>query len=578
MASLRLDAEAALRTFSNACPRWSPDRRSLLFRSNRDGNWAAYVSSWRALDLPPDPVSPRDSAIVDATFSRDGGHVLLLDAVAGPRLQARLHVVSLDGHPVHSVELDPFHAGTFWMPRWVRSSVLLDTWHADTGEARLLAIEGAASRVAVRFDHRGRIADVDATGRKVLVVEQEDSGTSVLREIALDGSANTLVYGHNEAWGELTAAAYAPYADAVLVAVQDAGSISRLVRVSLPRAERRVALEATERPGRIDQVLVSAHGSALALALDVASHTEMLLLDAVTFRARGSFSLPLGVGRLGAFSVDGKVLTFSWETAESPGELFETTVQHVRVRRLRDEAHPSLAALEGVTAQEVPVELPTAGGDHAKLFRPRLASGAPPLPVVVRVSEPQEDTRVRWRPEMRHLVSQRVAVLEAPTGLRTLPGAPKRDQTSAWRIAGALGQWATQQPWAMSDAVTVALDGVDAQTLCPLGDLVPWRGIALTYGARIERRSGAPWGDRSAPPSLCGAPRRVAFWVYQGRCDERWPRTYTDAVVQRLRAEGCSVEYVVQDVCASGAEATAAEVDRLARFALFVDRLRPSSP
>ena len=75
---------------------------------------------------------------------------------------------------------------------------------------------------------------------------------------------------------------------------------------------------------------------------------SVYLLQPNGYRKARKVGLPEGVGSLGSFSRDGRVLTITWETPEGPSDIYEVTTDVGRLRKLRDDVRPTLAALDGM--------------------------------------------------------------------------------------------------------------------------------------------------------------------------------------------------------------------------------------
>lgn len=584
VAELARSAAAVVDAFENVDARFTPDGRRIVYRSNRDGLWQAYAADPKRPEDFPVRLVQTGEPVSFAEPTLDAGALLFLSerAVDGrtvvsrallpkrpkPGLPSSLDVLAptvLASGEVLALD-SPFLRGGKGAPMIVFARSPSEATTGIYVQATALA---AALRLVLREPSSSVLADVDHVGKHALLVRRPSRSDASVVVCDLDKGATRVLYPPEGATANVLSAAYS--ADARTVFVITAGGSEDSLLLALDAAtgvERARYVEVGARGGSLRSIAVAPRGDRLAVEVVAGGQVELRSLDAKNFAPGAAVALPFGRGRLGRFSPDGRRVTVSWSTPDAPTNVFSVDARTGVVKRLRDEARPSLALLPPIESSiehvasldgaALPVEVhrPASGGARAVLVLARSGS-APSL--------------LGWSPFVRFFTGQGFAVVELNVGgaaaggradEHSLEGPSRPDRVGALE---AVGRWAARQSWADPKRLVVMGDGAGAAIV--LTSLA--RGGEL-WQAGVVLDSTSPFADAAAI--------RAPLFVYQGRPGEHVARSESDELVRALRGRGASVEYMLASGEGRPREHRAREVERLARVAYFLERaLRPAS-
>ncbi len=507
--ALKADALGVLHAFANRSARWSPDLRSIVFLSNRNGSWGAYVSGWQELDLPPRRV-PSTGPVVHADFGVTPTHLLI--AVDGP---TGWSLVSSDLASNTVVPWGP--DGLIVTAPPTRASLARNAF-VTVASGRLLAGTFASpAQREVRIEEGERFCGTDPQGQRFLLLEHP--GTTRARLVEVDGRGRRRPRFEAGGTVRVDLAAYAPNGESVLLAGRKDGQPACVYRVDGHGLKE--LFEAADPNQDVVAIETSPRSPLLAVLTQGALGTEVSLVRPSGNGKPVSVPLPVGEGRLGAFSRDGRVLTVTWETPQGPPDIWEVGSVRGTVRKLRDDVRPTMARLDGLRWRRDTIGR-LEGSLEAVVYEP---ADQPARGVVLLVGE--QGAVASWRPYVRFLVGVGLVVVEP---VRREP--PDGETLSRWMgwVRERHGKEkvalvARRSCWtAALDAISNASDGWTAVVTPgePSAARGSWKGRAMLVSAESRGET-------------------------------------TGQLVGALRAAGASVEYAVGDAA-----------DRWAREAQFL--------
>jgi len=320
---------------------------------------------------------------------------------------------------------------------------------------------------------------------------------------------------------------------------------------------------------------VSPDGKVVALTVNEEGYSKLVLRDVATGKALPGPKLPQGVLTAAKFSPDGTKIGLSLSTSTSSGDVWSYDLKTGELTRWTE------SELGGLNAKAL-VEpslfrYPTFDGKQIPAFIYKPTGEGGKLPVVIQIhGGPEGQEQPAFSPRRQSWVSELGAAVIIPNVRGSsgygktymgLDNAEKREDSV--KDIGALFDWIANQP--DLDASRVAVVGqsyggymvlavaghyndriAGAIDLYGISDWVTF--LQNTEGYRRDLRR-AEYGDERDPkmkavfdkiaPIKMSDRMKKPMMVFQGANDPRVPRTESEQMVARLRAQGTEVWYVL---------------------------------
>lgn len=321
---------------------------------------------------------------------------------------------------------------------------------------------------------------------------------------------------------------------------------------------------------------ISPDGKVVALSVNEEGYSTLVLRDVATGKALPGPKLPQGVLTAAKFSPDGTKIGLSLSTSTSSGDVWSYDLASGELMRWTQSELGGLDAAKLV--EPALLRYPTFDGRQipAFIYRPK-APKAGKLPVVIQIhGGPESQEQPSFNPRRQSWVNELGAAVIIPNVRGSsgygktymgLDNAGKREDSV--KDIGALLDWVARQP--DLDASRVAVVGqsyggymvlavaghyndriAGAIDLYGISDWVTF--LQNTEGYRRDNRR-AEYGDERDPKMRAVfdaiAPIRMSermkkpMMVFQGANDPRVPRSESEQMVARLRAQGTEVWYVL---------------------------------
>ncbi len=429
-------------------------------------------------------------------------------------------------------------------------------------------------------------------GRKVI---HEGTGSIGPLDISPDGKTVLAGRFHSQAWvelftldvatGKLTpigpnrkigyqGAAFVDGGAGVLTLSDDGAEHTRPVVIDVKTGRVR-DLEPDAKWGSEDMD-VSPDGKVVALAVNEEGYSTLVLRDVATGKALPGPKLPQGVLTAAKFSPDGSKIGLSLSTSTSSGDVWSYDLASGQLTRWTES---ELGGLDSARLIEPTLfRYPSFDGRQipAFIYKPKTAKSGK-LPVVIQIhGGPEGQEQPSFNPRRQSWVAELGAAVIIPNVRGSsgygktymgLDNAEKREDSV--KDIGALLDWVAKQP--DLDASRVAVVGqsyggymvlavaghyndriAGAIDLYGISDWVTF--LQNTEGYRRDNRR-AEYGDERDPKMRAVfdriAPIRMSdrmkkpMMVFQGANDPRVPRTESEQMVAKLRAQGTEVWYVL---------------------------------
>jgi dipeptidyl aminopeptidase/acylaminoacyl peptidase len=321
---------------------------------------------------------------------------------------------------------------------------------------------------------------------------------------------------------------------------------------------------------------VSPDGRIMALAVNEEGYSTLVLRDVATGKVLPGPKLPQGVLTAAKFSPDGRRIGLSLSTSTSSGDVWSYDLASGELTRW---TQSELGGLDAAKLVEPTLfRYPTFDGKQipAFIYRPKTAK-AGKLPVVIQIhGGPESQEQPNFNPRRQSWVAELGAAVIIPNVRGSsgygktymgLDNAEKREDSV--KDIGALLDWVAKQP--DLDATRVAVVGqsyggymvlavaghyndriAGAIDLYGISDWVTF--LQNTEGYRRDNRR-AEYGDERDPkmravfdkiaPVKMSDRMKKPMMVFQGANDPRVPRSESEQMVARLRAQGTEVWYVL---------------------------------
>lgn len=322
---------------------------------------------------------------------------------------------------------------------------------------------------------------------------------------------------------------------------------------------------------------LSPDGKTVALWVNEEGYSTLVLRDVATGKVLPGPKLPQGVLTAAKASPDGTKIGLSLSTSTSSGDVWSYDLKDGQLTRWTES---ELGGLEPAKLVEPTLfRYPTFDGRQipAFIYKPKPGSKGGKLPVVIQIhGGPEGQEQPNFNPRRQSWVNELGAAVIIPNVRGSsgygktyigLDNAEKREDSV--KDIGALLDWVAEQP--DLDASKVAVVGqsyggymvlavaghyndriAGAIDLYGISDWVTF--LQNTEGYRRDNRR-AEYGDERDPKMRAVfdriAPIRMSdkmkkpMMVFQGANDPRVPRTESEQMVAKLRAQGTEVWYVL---------------------------------
>ncbi|WP_374471342.1 S9 family peptidase [Phenylobacterium sp.] len=439
-----------------------------------------------------------------------------------------------------------------------------------------IVLADPANPAGRRTVHEGKGAmsplDISPDGRRILVQRYNAQPNVELFVLEVASGALTPVGPTGRPIGYADAA-FALDGQAV-VALSDHGTeVARPVVFDLKTGRMR-DLEPGAKWGS-ESLDVAADGRTLAYSVNEEGYNKVVLRDIATGRELPGPKLPMGVLTGMKFSPDGRKLGLSLSTSTASGDVWTWDAASGQLTRWTES---ELGGLDAARLVEPTLfRYPSFDGRSipAFVYRPKGAPGK--LPVVIQIhGGPEGQEQPNFNPRRQSWVNELGAAVIIPNvrgssgygkTYLNLDNAEKREDSV--KDIGALLDWVAKQP--DLDASRVAVVGqsyggymvlavaghyndriAGAIDLYGISDWVTF--LQNTEGYRRDLRR-AEYGDERVPamrkvfdriaPIRMSDRMRKPMMVFQGANDPRVPKSESDQMVAKLRAQGTEVWYVV---------------------------------
>lgn len=429
-------------------------------------------------------------------------------------------------------------------------------------------------------------------GRKVI---HEGTGSMAPLDISADGKTVLVGRFHSSAWVELFAldvatgkltpigpnrkvgyqgAAFVDSGAGVLTLSDDGAEHARPVVIDVKTGKVR-DLEPDAKWGS-EGMDISPDGKVMALSVNEEGYSTLVLRDVATGKVLPGPKLPQGVLTAAKFSPDGTKIGLSLSTSTNSGDVWSYELASGQLTRWTES---ELGGLDSARLIEPTLfRYPTFDGKQipAFIYKPKAAKGGK-LPVVIQIhGGPEGQEQPNFNPRRQSWVAELGAAVIIPNVRGSsgygktymgLDNAEKREDSV--KDIGALLDWVARQP--DLDASRVAVVGqsyggymvlavaghyndriAGAIDLYGISDWVTF--LQNTEGYRRDNRR-AEYGDERDPkmravfdriaPIKMSDRMKKPMMVFQGANDPRVPRSESEQMVAKLRAQGTEVWYVL---------------------------------
>lgn len=437
------------------------------------------------------------------------------------------------------------------------------------------------------------MADPAKPGRRVI---HEGQGSVSPLDITADGRTVLVARFHSQAWVELftldvASGALTPVGPQRKIGYQGGAFVdggAAVLTLSDDGAEHTRPMVIDRKTGQVRDLEpnakwgseafdVSPDGKFVALSVNVEGYSTLVLRDVATGRVLPGPKLPQGVLTAAKFSPDGARIGLSLSTSTSSGDVWSYELKTDELVRWTESelggldparmVEPTLFRYASFDGRQIP----------AFIYRPKAAADGGKRPVIIQIhGGPESQEQPAFSPRRQSWVNELGAAVIIPNVRGSsgygktymgLDNAEKREDSV--KDIGALLDWVAKQP--DLDASRVAVVGqsyggymvlavaghyndriAGAIDLYGISDWVTF--LQNTEGYRRDNRR-AEYGDERDPKMRAVfdriAPIRMSdrmkkpMMVFQGANDPRVPRSESEQMVAKLRAQGTEVWYVL---------------------------------
>lgn len=550
-------------------PTFSPDGLQLAFISNMTGS----PQVWR---LPSSGGYPRAVTAFTEQISEviwsPAGDWLAIQAAPGGGMNAQIDLIRLNGSGRRRIT--PGGATNNWLNCWTPDGSALifssnmddlssmDSYRfcSETGETERIAINGGAGVV----EHVARNNEHFLLSRMVY-----RGDNNVYLSGAYEGVERLLT--EHEPPSSFSNARFSRDAGSVYMVSNRDHDLAGFVRIPLESGAAWETLQ-TRAKAELERFAIAADDKLAALVWNYAGRHELELLDLAANRLKAKITLPGEIVDALCFSADGAKLALAVSGAKLPQDIHLLDTADLSLRQLTHSPHigVELSALGGATLLEYPAhdDLPLTGW----LYTPR--EGSAPFPTVLSFhGGPEGQEQPRYRYEYQALVARGIAVF-APN-VRGSSGFGKRFvnlDNGALRV-NAIQDIATTANY-LSDSGLAAMGRIGIMggsyggymTMAGLTEFPDMFAAGVNIYGLVNFKTffeqTEPWmasiskieyGDPEAEGDLLDAlspihkmDRVIApALVLHGANDTNVPVCEAEQVVEKLRARGLPVEYIL---------------------------------
>lgn len=565
-----------LDAYSNVDAQLTKDHKRVLFRSNRDGLWQAYLGETDKPAGTPKKVTSGGERVMSAHLTPDEKYVLFTSD-EGADENFRIFRVGLDGAGL--TNLTPgakLHRDAPVQPRLKPNLMVYSARDNKDAKTHVLLqdIAGGEPKEIYTDAQPGFVVDASADGAYALFVRYVSASDQVVFKIDLDDGKATRIFPQTDKRkARVTAAKFSADAKRTYVATDDGGENNYVVALESNGVISGRYQEQSPATASVSDLAVSLKDDRIAITVDGGHSSTVRLLDAHSLKMLATVKSALGTSQIGEFSDDGKGVTLRQATPDKPNDVYEVDATTGAVKPLRSDARPGLATMPKV---DVTIEKAAAHDGLTipiNLYLPK-TRGAAKLPTIVLVhGGPSSSARVGWAPSTLAFVSQGYAVVEpnirGSTGFgRAYEMADNKEKrVDALKDLETVNRWARSQSWCDGDRMVVTGGSYGGyMTLMALTrQPALWRAgvdmvgpsslptLMKTTAGTIRSVLTDEFGDLDKDADLLAqlSPLKDAdkitapLFVYQGQNDPRVPRSEADQIVKALRARNVDVEYMV---------------------------------
>lgn len=391
-------------------PSFSPDGQRLAFVSDLNGIPQVWTIPIRGGF--PSLVTTLDDQVGAVQWSPQG-ETLVFNLAPGGGMNQQVYRVETDGSDLRRLTaggrdnnwMGMFDGSGKWLS-WssnVSDAGSMDVWLHDmtTGEERL----------AVDNEGIGRLADLDAAGRRGVVYRMVSRGDDNLYLVDLETGAEALLTPH-EGPGSFAGGTFSADGRSVYMASNAGRDLSALARVSLDEMGRPGPIEVlvARDDAELESFEISHGGSVAALVWNHAGKNAFQLLDLATLETLASPELPAEIISDLTFSPDDRHLAMVLSGAAMPLDIWVLELASMDLWRVTRSPHAGIDLAQLVRPELVRYSAHDGLELSAWLYRPPGAQGGAPF-VLSFHGGPEGQERPRFNSTYQALVQRGIGVL-----------------------------------------------------------------------------------------------------------------------------------------------------------------------
>jgi dipeptidyl aminopeptidase/acylaminoacyl peptidase len=600
--------------FTSLIADWSPDGKTIIYNSARDGLPEIYASAPTQPEAAPTAITRGPERALSAQYTPDGKSILFLRDAKGDE-NHHIWKIAVGATPDTAVDLTPgedVHRDDVHVARKKPGTMLYTVWKRTSpgADLRMQSIaEKSEPKVVYTSAQPGGVEGVSSDGAHALFSVRPSIDEAIVQEVDIATGKSRRFYPAEGKKSGLTGAVYSADDQRIFICT-DEGSEGSVLLALDAKTGKELARYVNDAPKTAPlEVVVSPKGDILGVASLAGDHGEIRILDAKTLKLKKNVTVPLGEIRLGSFRPDGKAFSILVSEPSHPPDPFSVDVATGTVRPLRADKRPGLESLVPVSTKiervkafdglDIPVNRYLPGADAE--------SSTKKLPVVaIFHGGPASSYPVRWSPFARFFLSLGYAVVEpnvrGSTGFgRAYEMADNKEKRADWlKDLESINAWLKAQAWCDPSRVFVWGQSYGGYTTLMALTRQPtlWRAGVDLYGvadlkqfmgttnAVIRTILSKEFGEPDTEGDLLDrySPMRdvdkitAPLFVYAGQHDPRVPRSESDTIVKALRARGVPVEYMVAENEGHSVDRSESKIELLTRTARFFEDVVASPP